>query len=605
MRVSIASVMMRSAVLTALLLAVAPPCFVAAQSIKAPPPKPLPAESRWPAGLERRLVAEQPKFLVERPEVEPNDSIATANVVALGDDILGTIGRTGDIDWFALDLAAGAVIELEVFASRNGSPLDSYMVLVAPDRVTTIAINDDITPVEILDSRIRAAVPAAGRYYIGLLSYECAAGLPSCTGGANYTYRLHLAAVQAAPGDPSTLVAQGIGSPWGAAAAANGDLYVADQDGRVLRVTSTGSVSTYASNIGLPFDVAFDAAGDLLVAGELTSSASGVTRIKPDGTRSVFVTGLQSARAITIGPDGDVWVANPTLKRVHRYSMDGVAKTPLDMPSLTTALMDIAFSPSGQLHVGDYSTGVFRVVNNALVRLISFTSGQPGGIAFDRDGYIYMGSASSGVRLYDPTGVLINGPFAEFNLDLPGNLVFGRDASGAMTNRLFVINYGASSGSIRLLNPAGVRAPGFRIGIDLLLFAQDTVTPAVMGAAYSYGLRLTNATGAVTWSVDSGTLPPGVTLGATTGVLTGVPSASGRFTFVVRATSGSRFGTRSVTVDVVRPALSMSDATNHLLGVTGVLSADLLRFLDLQGNKNGRFDAGDLQTYLRAEGRIK
>jgi sugar lactone lactonase YvrE len=590
MRVSIASEVMRAAVLTMVLLASA--TGAGAQQLNRRLPKAAPAQRAAGRWMVPTMVRPAAASLADRNEVEPNDSIVVAMAVTLGDDVIGKMDVADDVDWFAIDLTAGTVIEFEIFAQRNGSALDSYMALVAPDRTTTIVISDDAVGT---DSRIRLVVPATGRYFVGLTDYYG-------DGGPTYTYRLHFGTASAAPGDPPTRTALGLGSAWGATALANGDLLVADQDGRVLRVTPTGTVSTYLSNIGVPFDVALDGLGDVLVAGELTAATSGVTRIKPDGTRSVFATGLQSARAITIGPDGDVWVANPVSRRLHRYAHDGTPKTAIDLPTFNTSLLDIAFSPSGVLHVSDFISGIFRIVNNAPVRMITFTG--LGGLAFDRDGYIYLGTAQDGVRLYDPNGVLVNGPFASFNLNLPGNVVFARDATGAMTNRLYAINVG--DGTLYQLNPAGVRAPGFRVGIDLLLFAQDSITRGIMGAQYSHTLRVTNFTGPIAWTVDSGTLPPGVALGVNTGVLAGVPAASGTFSFVARATgSGGRFGTMPVTVTINRPTLSMSDATNHLLGITGVLSSDLLRFLDLQGNKNGRFDSGDLQTYLRAEGRIR
>jgi hypothetical protein len=63
--------------------------------------------------------------------------------------------------------------------------------------------------------------------------------------------------------------------------------------------------------------------------------------------------------------------------------------------------------------------------------------------------------------------------------------------------------------------------------------------PATFGSAYSFTFA---ATGGVsyTWSVVSGHLPPGLSLTASTGILTGTPNgADGTYTFVVKVTSGS------------------------------------------------------------------
>jgi FtsP/CotA-like multicopper oxidase with cupredoxin domain len=57
------------------------------------------------------------------------------------------------------------------------------------------------------------------------------------------------------------------------------------------------------------------------------------------------------------------------------------------------------------------------------------------------------------------------------------------------------------------------------------------------GTAYSQTLAATGATQPYTWSIASGSLPTGITLGAATGVISGNPSVSGTFTFTVRVTS--------------------------------------------------------------------
>src|SRR5688572_15865055 len=45
-------------------------------------------------------------------ETEPNNSKASANVVALGDSLTGTLAATTDGDYFALDIPAGTMIQV-------------------------------------------------------------------------------------------------------------------------------------------------------------------------------------------------------------------------------------------------------------------------------------------------------------------------------------------------------------------------------------------------------------------------------------------------------------------------------------------------------------
>jgi hypothetical protein len=51
-----------------------------------------------------------------------------------------------------------------------------------------------------------------------------------------------------------------------------------------------------------------------------------------------------------------------------------------------------------------------------------------------------------------------------------------------------------------------------------------TPTPLERGVAYSYTLRVAGALGAVTWAITSGALPTGISLNASTGVLSGTPT---------------------------------------------------------------------------------
>jgi hypothetical protein len=79
----------------------------------------------------------------------------------------------------------------------------------------------------------------------------------------------------------------------------------------------------------------------------------------------------------------------------------------------------------------------------------------------------------------------------------------------------------------------------------------DTLT---LGHSYSYTYTATGSP-APTWSVASGTLPGGLTLNSTTGVLSGTPTAAGPATFSVQADNGAAPTSTSqqVTVTVKGP----------------------------------------------------
>jgi len=108
----------------------------------------------------------------------------------------------------------------------------------------------------------------------------------------------------------------------------------------------------------------------------------------------------------------------------------------------------------------------------------------------------------------------------------------------------------------------GIIALAAIIGIVALSCDEGAPTPptvttaslpgGMVGTAYTATLAATGDT-PITWSIDSGSLPAGLTLAAATGVISGTPTAAGTATFTVKATNDAGDGTRALSI-VISPA---------------------------------------------------
>lgn len=90
----------------------------------------------------------------------------------------------------------------------------------------------------------------------------------------------------------------------------------------------------------------------------------------------------------------------------------------------------------------------------------------------------------------------------------------------------------------------------------------------VVGTAYSHTFTATGSPSTFTWSVSAGSLPPGLTLGASSGVLSGTPASSGNYGFTVMCDNGVAPNATQVVNMVVNqaPAVTSAAPADALLG---------------------------------------
>jgi len=89
-----------------------------------------------------------------------------------------------------------------------------------------------------------------------------------------------------------------------------------------------------------------------------------------------------------------------------------------------------------------------------------------------------------------------------------------------------------------------------------------SLAAGILSNAYSQTVTASGGTAPYTYALSSGTLPPGVTLNAATGVLSGTPNAAGTFNFTLSATDANGCaGTQTYAVVMTCPGLAITPTT--------------------------------------------
>jgi hypothetical protein len=124
---------------------------------------------------------------------------------------------------------------------------------------------------------------------------------------------------------------------------------------------------------------------------------------------------------------------------------------------------------------------------------------------------------------------------------------------------------------------------------------------ALVGTPYAYDLAAQGGTGVYTWSVVRGKLPLGLYL-LPTGLIRGTPEETGSSDLTLLVSSGSQSRQVLVRLSAVAPTVDLTVAVNQLLHLDTALTPEQIRYLDLQGNRNQRFDLGDFLAWVKKTG---
>jgi len=241
------------------------------------------------------------------------------------------------------------------------------------------------------------------------------------------------------------------------------------------------------------------------------SGLTGVTAVSGGGNRSM-----------TLMDDGTARTSGVGLKGRLGDGGDGIAQLSVQVPGL----MGVTALASGGNHSLALAAGCPAITlsppflpNGTVATAYSQTIAASGGAA----PYTYAvtaGSLPAGLSLNASTGVLSGTPTTT------GSFPFTITATDA-------------SGGAGTLGCTGSQAYTMTIGCPAISLAPLSLPNGTAATVYSQTISASGGSAPYTFAVTAGSLPPGLGLNGSTGVLSGTPTTAGGFPFTVTATDAT------------------------------------------------------------------
>jgi sugar lactone lactonase YvrE len=202
----------------------------------------------------------------------------------------------------------------------------------------------------------------------------------------------------------------------------HGNLYVTYSGTRgqevpvsIFRVRPNGTRETFSSGIVNATSMAIDLQGRLYVSSRFEGT---VYRVDEDGAFETFATDLGVACGLAFAPDGTLFVGDRS-GTVFRVDRDGKAAVFASIPP-SVAAFHLAMAPDGAVYVTaptlSAHDAVYRIDSDGTVTTVETGFGRPQGIAFDPAGDALVVEALAGasglyrLRPSQPPEMMLAGP---------------------------------------------------------------------------------------------------------------------------------------------------------------------------------------------------
>ncbi len=438
----------------------------------------------------------------------------------------GTVSATGGTSPYTWSVSSGSLPAGLSLASATG--VISGTPTTSGTYNFTASVSDSSNPVQKQSATTSIVVAAASVPQLAISSSVLPAGTASkaysgtvsATGGTSpYTWSVSSGSL---PAGLSLASATGAisGTPT-SSGTFNFTVSVSDSSNPVQKQSATTSIVVAASVPQLAIS------SSALPGGTVSKAYSGT--VSATGGTSPYTWSISSGSlpaGLSLASATGVISGTPTNSGTFNFTASvSDSSSPVQKQSATASIVVAAAASPLTITTASLPSGTVNTAYNA-------TLVETGGVA------PYTWSVSSGAL---PTGVSLGGSTG---------LISGTpSASGTFSVTLSVHD---SQGNAAMAN--------FSVTIVAALAITTVGLPsATDGSVYATTLSATGGTPGYTWSIPSGQLPPGLTLAATTGEISGTPTTTGTFSFTTAVSdSGNPPKTQSMASSIAVTAATQA-----------------------------------------------
>lgn len=251
----------------------------------------------------------------------------------------------------------------------------------------------------------------------------------------------------------------------------DGNIYMADFGAttggppgtRVLKITSTGEVSTFASGLNGASGNDFDNKGNLFQS-NINGGSNSLSKIAPDGTVTTFATGFTNPVGVVFDGTSKFYVCNCGNNTISEVDQDGTVAL-FSTSSLFNCPNGIDIDNSGNLYVANFGNGtIVKVDPSGTASAFATIPGNNMGHLLIRGSVIYVVarglnsiyrvSLQGQVTKFAGTGArgLENGSLNQATFSLPNDMAFSPDGS-----RIYINDVDGSDPDATIIKPVVIR----------------------------------------------------------------------------------------------------------------------------------------------------